>query len=145
MLQRYIWAILGLSPHRGPYHRHRKLSQLINISMKLLLELTVLPIFRLRYRSGWPEMLPIAPLLWHVAPNLLQNYTLTPISPILGISSVWAPQSIHIHSFCFLYQNVTSPWNEMQTMVALTTIISSKIYWNVNDIDIPTYFIQRPH
>ena len=63
----------------------------------------------------------------------------------IGYQSHMGPAINNISSFCFLYQNVTSPWNEMQTMVALTAILSSKIYLNVNDIDIPMYFIQSPY
>ena len=44
----------------------------------------------------------------------------------IGYQPHKGPAINNISSFCFLYQNVTSPWNEMQTMVALTAIISSK-------------------
>ena len=63
----------------------------------------------------------------------------------IGYQPHMGPAINNISSFCFRYQNVTSPWNEMQTMVALTAIISSKIYWNVNDIDKHIYFIQSPY
>ena len=57
----------------------------------------------------------------------------------IGHQPHMGPAINNISSFCFLYQNVTSPWNEMQTMGALTAIISSKIYWN--DIDICYMYI----
>ena len=63
----------------------------------------------------------------------------------IGYQPHKGPAINNISSFCFLYQNVTSPWNEMQTMVALTAIISSKICWSVNDIDTPIYFIQSSY
>ena len=118
------------------FHRHSKLSQHIDISMKLIPKPTILPIFHFRYRSGWP----LGSLLCHVDPNLRQKSLLYAIWAILGFSPHSVPWSIYIHFFsCFPILISTYRWNDMHSRVALTIsylpqasyLFKSKWYWHI--------------
>ena len=117
------------------FHRHRKLSQHIEISMKLILKLTILAIFHLRYRSGWPY----GSLLCHTGPNLCQKSLLNAIWAMLGFSPIGPlNRSIFIIFHYFQFQKV--PINEMKGTLAwpqwLLTHHKPVTYSNQNDIDI---------
>ena len=106
--------------------------------MKLIPKPTILPIFHLRYRSGWP----LGSLLCHVGPNLRQKSLLYAIWAMLGFSPHRVPWSIYIHSFsCFPVLISTYRWNDMHSRVALTIsylpqasyLFKSKWYWHIRE------------